>query len=276
MRTAIDALYSPSRNFIGRPTGPDAPCYEGATGTPQGCPLSGSVFSICTTPLLRMLSHIVGADAVFAFADDTAICIRSVSQLEADHRAFRAFSNATSLRLKPAKCVLIPLRMRRWDEAEQVTEYADLLARTVPEWKDFQIRGEAKYLGFVLGPRATPKSQWKEPTDKYEDRIRSVTSTTAAPSLALQYHATYCATVLGYTAQLRPPSALTRHAVHVAHQRMFSFPLKALPQGMIGQLASMWIHADEDPVTPCRAARMRAAVTMRADVQAPAMDLRQQ
>lgn len=273
MRAATDALYSPSRNFIGRPTGPDAPSYEGATGTPQGCPLSGSAFSICTTPLLRMLSHIVGDNAVFAFADDIAICIRPLSQLAAIHRTFRAFSDATSLRLTPTKCVVIPLRTHRWNHEEQGAAYADLLARTVPEWKDFQIRGEAKYLGFVIGPRATPQSQWKEPSEKYEDWIRSFTSTTAAPSLSLRYHTTYCAPVFSYTTQLRPPSASTRHAVLVAYQRMLRFPIESLPHGMIGQLGRLGIHSDDDPTATCTAAMMRAAASMRHDVQAAAMDL---
>lgn len=44
-----------------------------------------------------MLSHIVGPGAVFAFADDIAICIRSLSQLRAVHKAFSAFAAGTSL-----------------------------------------------------------------------------------------------------------------------------------------------------------------------------------
>lgn len=214
-----------------------------------------------------MLSHILGAGAVFAFADDIAVCIRSMSQLAAIHGAFRAFSAATSLRLKPAKCILIPLRMHQWDEATQIAAYADLLARIVPEWKDFQIRSEAEYLGSVIGPRATTHSQWKEPTTKYEDRVRSVTSSTSAPSLMMQYHAAHCAAVLGYTAQLRQPSDATQHDVYVAHQRMLRFPLKALPQGMVGQMSSMGILAGDDPLISCAAARMRAALSMRVEAE---------
>lgn len=121
-----------------------------------------------------MLAHIVGEDAVFAFADDIAICIRSVTQLAAVHRAFNAFSTATSLRLKPEKCVLLPLRVHGWGVDDQTAAYADLLKRTVPEWQNFQICGEAKYLGFVVGPRATLQSQWKAPVEKYETRVRTV------------------------------------------------------------------------------------------------------
>lgn len=274
MRAAVDALYTPSRNFFGRPTGPDAPSYESATGTPPGCPLSGSVFSICTTPLLRMLSHIVGEDVVFAFADDIAICIRSVTQLAAVHRAFAAFFTATSLRLKPAKCILLPLRMQGWSNDEQVAAYTDLLRRTVPEWHDFQICGEAKYLGFVVGPRATLQSQWQAPVEKYETRIRSVTATTTAPSLSFRFHSISSVPVLNYTAQLRPPSASARHAVLVAYQRMLRFPLKALPQDLVGQLHSMGIHRDEDPMTTCAATMMRTAVSMRQEVADAAERLR--
>lgn len=118
--------------------------------------MPGSVFLICTTPLLKMLTDILGSDAMFAFADDIAICVHSLHQLPAVYKTFCAFTAATSLRLKPAKCVLIPLKTHGWTSAACTAAYAELLAKVVPAWRDFQIKGESKYLGFVIGPAATP------------------------------------------------------------------------------------------------------------------------
>lgn len=93
-----------------------------------------------------MLVDLLGDDAVFAFAGDIAICVRSLHQLPPDHKAFCAFAAATSLRLKPAKCVLIPLRTQGWTTPVCRAAYTALLATVTPAWRDFQIRGESKQL----------------------------------------------------------------------------------------------------------------------------------
>lgn len=61
-----------------------------------------------------MLTDILGSDFVFAFADDTAICVRSLHQLPAVYKTFSAFAAATSPHLKPAKCIRIPLKTHGW------------------------------------------------------------------------------------------------------------------------------------------------------------------
>lgn len=119
----------------------------------------------------------------------------------------------------------------------------------------------------MIGPAATPRSQCNEPEQKYSERIQSFTATTAAPSLAIRYHTTYCGPVLSYVAQLREPSGEPRQAIRVAHQRMLRFPHRALPDAMIGQLNALGIGQSDDPATMCAAAMMRTAGTMRTEVE---------
>lgn len=191
MREAIKAPYRPNRNFVGRPDSADAPSFCAHTGAPQGCPLSGSVFSTCTAPLTKMLSDAVGPSAVYAFADDVAVGIKSLRQLPRIHAIFDAFSKATALYLKPAKCILILLRIGGWADAARDRAYANALRRILPAWAAFNIREHSTYLHHDIGPGATLRTQWAQ--NKYEERTKTFVSSMVGPPLTLQYHETYCA-----------------------------------------------------------------------------------
>lgn len=82
-------------------------------GTPQGSPISGTLFAACTVPLIEELSALLGEDAVLFYAHGAAILIENLSVLPKVHRVFQDFQAATGLTLKAAKCVVIPLGCHR-------------------------------------------------------------------------------------------------------------------------------------------------------------------
>lgn len=79
------------------------------------------------------------------FADDAAIVVHSVSLLSEVAEVFRRFRDASSLALKPAKCVMVPLAdFGGWDSTKKL--YHQALVEEVPEWRDFTIERASVYL----------------------------------------------------------------------------------------------------------------------------------
>lgn len=155
MIAAIAASFRDTVAHVGRPDGGENISFEVRAGTPQGSPISGSLFSLATTPLVAELCQALGEASVDFFADDAAVLLESLEQLPTIYEVFARFGAASGLSLKATKCKLIPLRRHDCDEQQHLERYARRLAQLTPSWAGFQVVSEAKYLGFRVGPAAS-------------------------------------------------------------------------------------------------------------------------
>lgn len=78
-RTAVGLLCGPATTSVGRPTSGPTESFPVTSGVPQGCPLSGSMFTVALRPLLELLVGECGPERVFIYADDAAVILRSVA-----------------------------------------------------------------------------------------------------------------------------------------------------------------------------------------------------
>lgn len=84
-----------------------------ASGIKQGSPLSGTLFAIMLNPLIRryLFTGTLASTQLCAFADDIGLALaRLVVQLGLVIALFERWAAASSLRLNPNKCMLIPAR----------------------------------------------------------------------------------------------------------------------------------------------------------------------
>eukprot|EP00959_Pyramimonas_sp_CCMP1952_P280999 5873766-Pyramimonas_sp.AAC.1 len=93
-----------------------------ACGLAQGCPSSGSLWAIIMNPFIHHMQRCTDRSsysALGACADDVGAVLRSRRLLLGMWRAFEAARVLAGLRLKLAKCVLIPLDGPVTEESKQ-------------------------------------------------------------------------------------------------------------------------------------------------------------
>ena len=134
--------------------------------------LSPLLFVIATEIFLRALEANTSSQSlVRAYADDIALVLQNIWRVvPAVAKLFVNLERIAGLRLKPNKCVLIPL----WS-CDLGKNFHILLKEELPVWRDFAISSKGKYLGVWLGPGAVDTS-WNEPLKKYMAQCEYIAS----------------------------------------------------------------------------------------------------
>ena len=177
----------------------------------QGCPLSGLLFAACMDPFLKHIERVTSGSTriatpqfayaphhmahthipiciVRACADDVGASMGNISSLVSLHACYSEMQVVSGLRLKPKKCVIIPLAAKF--HTALIAQYRSWLAAHIPEWEHFTIAPHGKYLGFMLGPDAGT-AQWEGPKHKYKDRVNKLAAARMPTSLACHMYNTH-------------------------------------------------------------------------------------
>lgn len=251
-RRLVGAMLRPAWTEVGIPGSPETG-FSVAGGVPQGSPLSGALFAAASVSLVKMIAQAIGEDRTFAYADDVAVVLRSVQELRKIADILQVFADATSLQVKPEKCVVVPLKLDA--EGFQATQarYRLLIAQATPEWTSFRVEAEALYLGVLVDPGASRRDQWSAPLAKMQQRVGDLATAKLAPSLTAQMFATRATPVLSYVGQVIPASAEVRGSFCVAVTRLWHIPLRSLPEPALRPL-----RAAGAPIPPHVTDRLQA------------------
>ena len=132
------------------------------SGVRQGCPLSPVLFVLCADPMLVKLQQEIKKDGIVrAFADDTALVTRNLlDHISGIYHVFELFRLASCMELNPLKCIIIPLGTLSKDLI------SNWLTCNLAPWKVMKIDACEKYLGFFVGPGATPEMNFADPVAK--------------------------------------------------------------------------------------------------------------
>jgi len=170
-------------------------------------------------PCLNALNANLGKnDICRAFADDIATVIESIRMLPKVAKVFDAIRNASNLRLKIKKCIIIPLGGPRTNKKKQTIKR--FLSEHLPQWADVRIQESGEYLGFWIGTSIKEKV-WSKPEAKWDTRARNIAAAKLAPSIGVHQYNLRAVTTMGYVAQLHPlPASTVKHEKSTA-QRIF-------------------------------------------------------
>ena len=166
---AIRSLYGGNYNYI-MFAGIFKFAFCAAAGVRQGCPASAIIFVIATDPINMFLRDVAGPSSlVSGYADDIAMVLPRLWEFIGPiAAAFDTIASVSLLRLKPRKCVLIPL----WRDFD-VSEVKVAVGSICHAWTAFNVHSHGVYLGFCVGPGMGSEC-WTAPLKKYRARCQYV------------------------------------------------------------------------------------------------------
>jgi len=176
---------------------------EFLSGVLQGCPGSAFLFNNALDPFLARIHCILrekNRGIVRACADDIGICLGRLKHLQLIAPIFSSALELAGLKLKPVKCVLVPLCLLGAKRQKGISKW---LKRNIPEWQQFAIQTSTKLLGFYLGPEAG-KMNWTEQEAKIRTRVRFIQMAQAPISINAHAYNSRVVPVTSYVAQLLP------------------------------------------------------------------------
>ena len=106
----IKALYSSNIHLM-NVCGAVIFAFCAGSGVRQGCPLSSTIFVMCTDCVMRLINSKVGIHGtLLAYTDDVAIIVHNLwGMIFSLFDAFNLIGEACLLKLNAKKCILIPL-----------------------------------------------------------------------------------------------------------------------------------------------------------------------
>ena len=111
---------------------------------------------------------------------------------------FHTFGLVSGLRLKPSKCVVIPL----W-EFIYIRSLKNLIGETIPSWMKSELARKGKYLGVWMGPRAG-ESSWEQPLQKYIAQCQYIATLHAGLWTTVLLYKRLALSTLSFVVQLSP------------------------------------------------------------------------
>ena len=171
-------------------------------GIKQGCPASGSIFTLCLDPFVRYLCYRLPRPlaSFYAFADDLAALVRDFfEQMPSIKKCFAILKLAAALGFHPKKTQVVPFGPRG---AQEVQAWVSSL---ITSWNRMQVGGHLLYLGVQLGPQAD-EHQWEATTSKFQVAAHSLELMKLAWPMAALWHQVAVQSILSYVASLSEPS----------------------------------------------------------------------
>ena len=177
-------------------------------------------------------------------ADDIAMVLRGIRDVELCYPIFVAAEVIMGLRLKPSKCVVVPVDPvvvpvdPAATEQHQATMQATLHSLD-PRWSAFQVSSARLYLGVFLGPEAASRSR-TAPLAKWKQRARDIAAGSPPAAATAVIYRKRAFSVLTYVAGLAQPPAAVVDWERDVHCRLLRLPGRALPRHGMLELTAMW------------------------------------
>jgi hypothetical protein len=166
---------------------------------------------------LRLLHRNYLSTTLRAFADDIGLIVNNVAHLMGIQAEFQTFATISGLALNLPKTVIVPL----WEST--IAGVTRLINDDYPCLAGMTVSYAAKYLGIWIGPEGYNLA-WTEALEKFKKAIPRWTTAGWGLQLSTLIYNVYLASILGFVAQLYPPTPEVVQAEQMALRRFLRGP----------------------------------------------------